>query len=93
MTGLSRLDYVPRNIDLKIQLQVDEIKIDFSSLVLKKGQLYGPFEEIEKALQEGKKQDQKTEDLYKGVTEASQNCKKKQDKVDDLIRDIDKLLS
>ena len=92
MPHLSRLDYLPRLIDIqKPQIEEPE-ELDLAGFLVTKSELYGDFDELERRLSDGKKLDSKIDLMMQSMQESQAACKKKQDRSEELIRDLNNLL-
>jgi hypothetical protein len=90
---LLRLDFMPKGAEFEQPAAEEEIKLDTTKLVVKRAEMYGEFDELERMLNEEKKNEAKNDVLVQRVTESQTNCKKKQEKTDELIKELEKLLS
>lgn len=92
LQNISRLDFVPKNIDLELPKLDDDRKIDLTGLQLRSEDLYGDFQAIEQSLADQKKAQAKAELMCQKIDDARVGCLKKQEQATDLLKDIEKLL-
>ena len=93
LSQLQRLDYFPRSVHEFEQLgQEEDLKLDLSSLKVSPGDLYGDFGELERALNDAKKAEIRTDSTANKIADLHTLCKKKQTQVDDSLKELEKLL-
>lgn len=88
---VSRIDYVPRAIQLD-QVQFDnDVQIDTNKLILRTGDLYGDIAGLDRLVSKGAKTDDKCNHIKERVKDSLKNCQKKQEKTETLLKEIDQL--
>lgn len=90
---LQRLDFLPRSVSELEQVgPEEELKLDLSSLKAGPGDFYGDLGELERALNEAKKAEIRTDSAANKIAELHANCKKKQTQTDEALKELEKLL-